>query len=613
MPTTRGGRETAYTRPVRTSGNVVRRARRSRSTACVWMVGRTIEALPLSQLPTRRECLQRLFFLKSASPGVSSIQSLAYQVANEALSRFVAATLTTIRIDKAVVRIAKLHFQWAALAKSRARDSAVERKKRRRFERHLDGMCDLTTATAVDDIKADRLRSKQDKLSDLRFLRDQRKGRKLHLANTDPNYKKRVANKMSRKSVDTKRREERESELEWQQQVRKQGRVRQNQDDSSEDDFSVSAGDNSAFVPSKGRPSSSSSVNLQITKRIADTAVSSALDRNKISDGAATFLLAAVIQSGGGDLHNFRLSRSTLHRRRSANRKEQSEQLRDEFVPPADTTIHWDGKLLEDDTGKAERLAVMVSGGTGQCNQGKLLSARKIADGTGQSQADETFRCIQDWQLQDTVRAMSFDTTSSNTGCEKGASVRLEKKMGKKLLYVPCRHHILELAAKAVWLRLFGKDSTPETGLFKTFKSIWPKLDQTRYDSLHIEHEALKSRATMVLMMLNELSCDRPELRADYNESATLAILALGGRPAHVSGASSVVFSRPGACHKARWMAHIIYGLKMFRFRAQLLALEVISAEVYSWSGAPSSVPLPIYMSESGSLVRPPQMLLSVT
>ena len=221
MPTTRGGRETAYTRPVRTSGNAVRRTRRSRSAACVWMVGRTIEALPLSQLPTRRECLQRLFFLESASPGVSSIQSLAYQVANEALSRFAAATLTTIRIDKALDRIAKLHFKWAALAKSRARDSAVERKKRRKFERHLDYMCDLTTATAVDDIKADRLRSKQDKLSDLRFLRDQRKGRKLHLANTDPNYKKRVANKMSRKSVDTKRREERESELEWQQQVRK--------------------------------------------------------------------------------------------------------------------------------------------------------------------------------------------------------------------------------------------------------------------------------------------------------------------------------------------------------------------------------------------------------
>ena len=177
---------------------------------------------------------------------------------------------------------------------------------------------------------------------------------------------------------------------------------------------------------------------------------------------------------------------------------------------------------------------------------------------------------------------MSFDTTSSNTGCEKGAAVRLEKKMGKKLLYVPCRHHILELAAKAVWLRLFGKDGTPETGLFKTFKSIWPELDQTRYDSLHIEDEALKSRATMVLMMPNELSRDRPELRADYDESAALAILALGGRPAHVSGASSVVFSRLGACHKARWMAHIIYGLKMFLFRAQLLALEVISAEMYS-------------------------------
>ena len=160
--------------------------------------------------------------------------------------------------------------------------------------------------------------------------------------------------------------------------------------------------------------------------------------------------------------------------------------------------------------------------------------------------------------------------------------MRLEKKMGKKLLYVLCRHHIQELVAKAVWLRLFGKDSTPETTLFKAFKAVWPKLDHTQYDILHVEDHELKSRAKMELTALNQLMQDHPELRADYSESAALATVVLGGRPAQSSGASQIAFSRPGACHKARWMAHIIYGLKMFIFRAQLLTLGVISTEMHS-------------------------------
>ena len=65
---------------------------------------------------------------------------------------------------------------------------------------------------------------------------------------------------------------------------------------------------------------------------------------------------------------------------------------------------------------------------------------------------------------------MSFDTTSS-TSCEKGAAMRLEK-IGKKLLHALYRHHILGLAANAVWFRLFGKDGTRRTSPLNTSESI---------------------------------------------------------------------------------------------------------------------------------------------
>ena len=36
-------------------------------------------------------------------------------------------------------------------------------------------------------------------------------------------------------------------------------------------------------------------------------------------------------------------------------------------------------------------------------------------------------------------------------------------------------------------------------------------------------------------------------------------------------------FLKPGACHKARWMANVLYGVKMFMFRSQLLSRGVIT------------------------------------
>ena len=50
---------------------------------------------------------------------------------------------------------------------------------------------------------------------------------------------------------------------------------------------------------------------------------------------------------------------------------------------------------------------------------GKDPFARKIHDGTGEAQAAEALQSIEEWKLEETVRAMPFDTTASNTGWEQ--------------------------------------------------------------------------------------------------------------------------------------------------------------------------------------------------
>ena len=104
----------------------------------------------------------------------------------------------------------------------------------------------------------------------------------------------------------------------------------------------------------------------------------------------------------------------------------------------------------------------MVSGNNKECMQGKLLSARKIEDGTGESQSEEVILSLNEWGITEKVACMCFDTTSSNTGWIKGACIKIEQKLGKPLLWLACRHHIHELFIKAAFHSIYGEDNSPE-------------------------------------------------------------------------------------------------------------------------------------------------------
>ena len=63
----------------------------------------------------------------------------------------------------------------------------------------------------------------------------------------------------------------------------------------------------------------------------------------------------------------------------------------------------------------------------------KILGIPMTANGTGEVEAEEVLRCVNEWNLVSQVRAMSFDTTNSNTGESSGVCTLLESKMGRKL------------------------------------------------------------------------------------------------------------------------------------------------------------------------------------
>src|SRR6218665_102077 len=108
--------------------------------------------------------------------------------------------------------------------------------------------------------------------------------------------------------------------------------------------------------------------------------------------------------------------------------------------------VHWDGKLLQDLTGKehVDRLPVLVSGH----GVNKLLGVSKLTSGTGENMAAAVYTLLQDWSVA--------DWSVANTGNRAGAFILLEQKLEKDLLYLTCRRYIMELILAAAFNAVMG-------------------------------------------------------------------------------------------------------------------------------------------------------------
>ena len=95
-----------------------------------------------------------------------------------------------------------------------------------------------------------------------------------------------------------------------------------------------------------------------------------------------------------------------------------SNKIKDEWAPPDVGLVHWDGKLMStlDGDAKEERLPILVSGLGGTKLLGvPTLKLDKVIP-VGQKIALATSNLLKDWDCEDSISGMVFDTTSVNTG-----------------------------------------------------------------------------------------------------------------------------------------------------------------------------------------------------
>ncbi|KAG0714702.1 hypothetical protein GWK47_001511 [Chionoecetes opilio] len=237
--------------------------------------------------------------------------------------------------------------------------------------------------------------------------------------------------------------------------------------------------------------------------------------------------------------------------------------------------VHWDGKLLPDLTGEGEgnlvdRLPIIVS--SPALEKEKLLGMPKLPAGTGAAMATKVVEALGEWGIKEKVVCMSFDTTASNTGIHTGCCRLLEEALGKPLLNLACRHHVIELILAAAFKEVMGPSSGPTIQLFKRFREqchYIPHEDPEAIDNVVDPRIDLVPSWKEASIGAMERGIQSKKVREDYRELCNLSLF-------YLTGNLRQPIKKPGAFHHARWMAKAIYVLKirMFRSHVQMTTRE---------------------------------------
>ena len=311
--------------------------------------------------------------------------------------------------------------------------------------------------------------------------------------------------------------------------------------------------------------------------------------RIKMTPAQQAAFTSVIITESGGDASKVTTSYAAADRsRRSVNLDIASGVMR-EWHRPELATLHWDSKLNESLANKdvlEERLTVLV----GTADDVKLLGIPSYQPGTdkrcGDIIAGLTTNLLETWDCVGSIVNMTFDTTASNTGHVTAACVMIQQQLRKPLLWSGCRHHIGEVLLSHLFDDLMIETSkSPDVTIFGRFRNNYTALpyhsadyhslalfEPTDFDE-RVQCLLTECRSSVRLLATTHLVGDQKQqlVRSDYKEFLELCVAFLGLG----DGTLLPMFSmkKPGAIHKARWMAKLLYCTKIVLFEKQIAQL----------------------------------------
>ena len=250
---------------------------------------------------------------------------IAGKVIEEVLEIWDKAKIPTMTKINANLKLVKLFNKWRNLEKSKKKNNKQELENRDNFILNLDTLFDIVSSKWEKEIQDDRLRTKEAKAEDLKFLKDQREQRQMFLDKEDINYQAAHLAKNVRLYSDRKRK--------IAEQQRKEEDAKSDKSVWNNEDQDEKTNESDCDIIVKQKKKETVTINLP-RKIFSDPNICSMTDRTQLSTNTALGVVASVIKAGGGDLNDFDISKSTVKRSRDRARKEEYERFYREFKPP---------------------------------------------------------------------------------------------------------------------------------------------------------------------------------------------------------------------------------------------------------------------------------------
>jgi len=290
---------------------------------------------------------------------------------------------------------------------------------------------------------------------DREFLIDRRGPRQMSMTTEDMVFRHAAAKYQKRKQEEERRRLRHKEES-----TLMAAAVVLSSDDSSDDNSASEA--STSYEPDRQsnstvskRPLSESTQPLpKRPKRciIDDLLFNAALDRTKTmmiidnddnDERQAMMIVSPALAVAGVDVSQLSLPRTSLMEARKASRETLAATVRQNFQPTVPLVAHFDGILLAHlDGTKRDCLPIVVSG----LGIEKLLGIPMLSVGSGAMMGQKVVEFMCDWaRVEEQLACLCFDTTASNTGIHTGAITVVQQSLKRRLLFLACRHHMLEI------------------------------------------------------------------------------------------------------------------------------------------------------------------------
>lgn len=330
----------------------------SRRSHTAWIVGSFHEKslAEASRLPTNQHVISRYLFFRRDDTNTSA-RDIFKVILTELECVWNKSAIPMKDRKHQLDQLIHLYNQWNSLKKislsRRQKPSKLIETKINSFEKVLASLCDLSATDAYHQLRSSHRKHWKE---DWNFHENQKTSRTFYISNKDQAFSQSEDRRIARVLHQEKIVEISRSPLTDTTITLKSSDSETSDSSSKEDEFQL---------PSPKKRKKPVTVDLQFSAtKLISTSVQVA-DRCGISISNQLLLTSQIVNSGGGNISDFSLSKSSIWRKRSSVRAELAKTIKLEWLKenPKHLIVHWDTKIFQTSSNKKqERIAVIISG-----------------------------------------------------------------------------------------------------------------------------------------------------------------------------------------------------------------------------------------------------------